>query len=269
MKLLKQTILTIIIAITAASCREELPTDNETIFARKVVTDVCSNMLDFVISDISIADKASAWLYASDEEARYAIEDKYFSKIAPRTKDNKITIITTSGAEIELSHNNKPIDDVGAEWSISYRVATTEKLHIKNIDGAKWECSIKRTDDKLTHTTTIEKRDIDFYIADNFDAYSNIAYENSPVAGQHIYNTAPLVYNGIFETAYAYPIENCLHTSEGEITIELLDENNTAIEGDDIKLQFKSNKDNYYDYNPSITFRGNTFILFDPYSYYY
>ncbi len=275
MKKIKYTLLLSLLAF-ALSCQESLPEDQSNWFAASVAYDLYISSLQSPLSDISTIHKASSWLdNIDDQSARHTIEDLYFSKIAPRTSDNTITIITSNDeSEITVEHNNISALEAGAVWSISADCsASSKRITISNIDGGEWLCTQEEPNGEISQRFTIEWSDIDNYTF-TIDGNSTTLYANSPVAAQHFVSTSTLAAKCLYATPY--PIETPLSIIDGSLTIELLDDAASVIEADNIDLTFDQSGevsssyyyDSYYDrtFNPLIKFRGNTFYYSDLYS---
>ncbi|MFR9504133.1 MAG: hypothetical protein SNH73_06770 [Rikenellaceae bacterium] len=275
MRMFKCIVLLSFLAFTL-SCKEALPEDQSDRFAAMVVYDLYENSLQLPLSDISTIHKASTWLDNIDNEsARYEIENLYFSKIAPRAKNNIVTVITSnSGAEISVEHNNISIVEAGAIWSISADgSASKKKITISNIDGEQWLCTQEEPNGDISLRLTIAWSAIDNYTF-TMDGNSTIVYANSPVTAQNFVSTSILAAKTLCTTPY--PIGTSLTIIDGSFTIELLDEVSNVIEADDIDVTFLVNSVVspdyvYYDnmFNPLIGFRGNIFYYSDLYSRYY
>ncbi len=279
MRIFKYTVL-LSLAALATSCQEILTGDQSYRFAASVVYDLYTTSLQPPLVDVSTMHKASSWLdNIDDESARQEIEDLYFSKIAPRTKDDVITIITsTNGDEISIQHNSISIVEEGAQWSISADSSTsTKKITINNIDGKQWLCTQEEPNGDILLRFTIEWSDIDNYTF-TLEGDSTIIYANSPITGQHFASTSILAAKTL--SAPPYPIESYLSIIDGSLTVELLDEGSQVIESDNIDVTFQedvivSPYYNYSDYscsytfNPLILFRGNRFYYNDVYSLFY
>lgn len=275
MRIFKYTLLLSILTF-ALSCQEPLPEDQSDRFAATVVYDLYKISLQLPLIDISTLHKASEWLdNIDDESARQEIEDLYFSKIAPRAKDNAVAVITsTNGVEVSVEHNNISIVEAGAVWSISADCsASSKKVTISNIDGEQWLCTQEEPNGDISTRLTVQWSGVDSYTF-SVEGDSDMLYANSPVAAQHFANTSILAAK--IHCATPYPIGTPLAIIDGSLKIELIDGAQSIIEADDIDVTFQdsgasSPNYDYYDptFNPLIGFRGNTFYYSDVFSFYY
>ncbi len=257
MKLHKFTTYILILLATCA-CREPLPEDLSSNFARYVVRDICQSQLQPTISEVSTLHKASCWLYMNPSE-RLKFEDLYFSKIAPRAKDNTLTVISNKD-EIEITHNNIPIDQAGAEWKIVDN--SLGSLSITNPDGDKWLCTQSNPRGKVSMEFTVEWREIDKYEC-TIKGRSGYIYTNSPIVAQEFSSLGYLVVESCQMPPYA--INTQLSITEGELDIQLLNSAEQSKSKDDIVANFNGCAGMF---NPLISFRGRSFDYEDMFFFY-
>ncbi len=269
MRIFKYTVMLSLLAF-ALSCQEPLPEDQSDRFAATVVYDLYKTSLQLPLIDISTLHKASEWLDNIDNEsARHEIEDLYFSKIAPRAKDNAYSEITsTNGFEISVIHNNIPIVEAGAVWSISADgSASSKKITINNIDGEQWLCSQEEPNGEISISFIVQWSGVDSYTF-TIEGDNSILYANSPVVAQHFFSISTLAAK--VPNTTPYPVGTPLSIIDGSLTIELFDATQSAIEADAIDVTFQDSgaASSYYDniFNPLIGFRGNLFYYSDLYS---
>lgn len=274
MKALKYTLL-VLLGVVAMSCTESLPEDNSQRFAAKVVADVDA-AVTLPVVDISIMHKVSRWLECADDEAaRREVEDMYFSKIAPRVSEGKVTVITKSDdVVVEVQHNNIPIGEAGAEWSIDANSSISgRRVTLTNLDGESWSCELTKKNGDVVYSYEVEPLGVDSYNV-LLDCTIEMAYVNSPVVAQHVVSESKI--NISSTVVPPYPVGELLRVVEGTYNIELLSGEREVIAGDNIAVTYSEEVDKslvYSDYmyngfNPVIYFRGKSFKYQDIYSLY-
>lgn len=259
MKTINYLLITLL-SLSLLSCQESIPTDGYQYLAKDIVRDIYDNTLTQPITMVATLDKASTWLDAyNDTDARYAIEDKYFNKIAPRINGDTIKVIHYYGEYITIVHNNKSIGELGAKWAIVDNL--NSYISLENTDGVIWKCTHEYLSGDSLMNFTVQKSSIDNYKVE-LTAKRTRFYANSPISAQSIETISPLnfVSNNDFSS-----INTPLDINSGSLNIKLLSESSQVIDGDDIIVDFNGN--NSY-FNPLISFRADKFYFTD-YNYYY